>query len=853
MSDVERHKSKSKHKSHSKSSSRKESGDDKEHWHKKHSKRDRDHSDDEDRHKRHKHHRRVKEKKKRADSNGMDIVDEDGDGAMWVEKDITMEGEHPVATEIPTAESLNLNSHASQTTSAVLPPPVTAESKLQRDEWMLLPEAKPTANVIPSVSSRLLNTLDQSLTEDYGEPEGDKRTLGGGVDFFSSLGTERKKKPKEDKPDPEKLHVSHLELNTQLKEGKHLDEYSTPAPPKPITPGGPGSQWRMMKLKRTYETAEEEGRRVEDVALERYGTLEAFEEAKEERRILDERAERKAGRGGDGARRRDRDRDGDNEKGKERYMFTDTGSDSRPPSRASFRKPGTSGESGPSTPQNAPATPSYFNQAHTAGTAPATKRLDALRGQHTPKTGSPMNSVPNTKASTPIPSVMAPVAAGNRRALSPSSLNRLQAKVLRAKLMGQADAEELEKKFEEEMRLAQSGGAALVEENADGKKVEVHVLPTLDVRGRMYDVGQGQSGDDDVRAPGNRKKKEKVETRDPKTGEIIRYNADDDTTTLGEMLRQERFGAGMADQKNMDIELAGAIMRDGKFEDDLEYMDDNAEKLGRKKMRTDAMKRQFAINDYARTQKALASCQFCYGEDDSPPRAAVIAMGTRVYLSCTLHEDLVDGHCYIVPIQHHLSMLEGDDDVWEEVKNFMKCLMQMFADQNKGVIFYETVLNLKWQKHTFIECVPVPFDLFADLPAYFKESILASESEWSQHKKLIDFSARPGGFRRAMVPNLPYFMVQWDYKGEKGYGHVIEGTGDDAGAGDGDGAVDEGDKGGGEFPRYFAAEIIGNMLDLEPRKWRRPRKIDLKLNRDRVAKFKTKYASYDWTHLIGKS
>jgi hypothetical protein len=31
-------------------------------------------------------------------------------------------------------------------------------------------------------------------------------------------------------------------------------------------------------------------------------------------------------------------------------------------------------------------------------------------------------------------------------------------------------------------------------------------------------------------------------------------------------------------------------------QNDLEYMDDNAEKLGRKKMRTDAMKRQFAIN-----------------------------------------------------------------------------------------------------------------------------------------------------------------------------------------------------------------------------------------------------------------
>ena len=80
--------------------------------------------------------------------------------------------------------------------------------------------------------------------------------------------------------------------------------------------------------------------------------------------------------------------------------------------------------------------------------------------------------------------------------------------------------------------------------------------------------------------------------------------------------------------------------------------------------------------------------------------------------------------------------------------------------------------------------------------------MLASETEWSQHKKVIDFSARPGGFRRALVPNLPYFMVQFDYKGEKGYGHIIEGTSDAAGAGEGDGAIDEGEKGGGEFPRY---------------------------------------------------
>ena len=55
------------------------------------------------------------------------------------------------------------------------------------------------------------------------------------------------------------------------------------------------------------------------------------------------------------------------------------------------------------------------------------------------------------------------------------------------------------------------------------------------------------------------------ETRDPKTGELVRVNADDDKVTLGELLRQERFGAGAADQKDLDAQFARAIATDGTF------------------------------------------------------------------------------------------------------------------------------------------------------------------------------------------------------------------------------------------------------------------------------------------------
>ncbi|OBZ68794.1 Pre-mRNA-splicing factor cwf19 [Grifola frondosa] len=730
---------------------------------------------------RHKSDEEGSRKRHRKDDNAhFHIVDDDPfDDEVWIEKNIDMGGEEPVTTTIPTAEDLKITSRAaSEESDPPLPPTFTTETVLKRDDWMLMPSEAPSEAVAPSSSRLRVPTGDESMTEEYGEPSQNARTTSGGVDFFSNLGTEiRKKKPQPDRPDPDKLFISHKELNTALKEGKSIDEQPAPAP-KAVVPGGPGSQWRMMKLRRVYETAEEEGKSAEEVALDRFGSLEAFEEAKEERRILDEREERRASWGGE---RKGRPRGkGKEPEGERRYMFTDIGGSGASSRSSSFRRPDLGG-SIPSTPPPADA-------------EMRSKRFDTLRL-------SSQGGTPRGQVHTPIPSVLTPstLPGSKTRALSPSSLNKLQAKVLRANAKG-----------------------AWRWRGEEGVRTRVEVLPTLDARGRLYDVGLGK--DEPALPPGNRKKKEIVETRDPKTGELIRYNADDDTITLGEMLREEKFGAGMADQKNLDAEFARAIMADGKFENDLEYIDDNAEMLGRKKMRSDAIKRQFAINDYKRTQKVLASCPFCFGEDDSLPKAPIIAMGTRVYLSCTLNEELVDGHCLIVPIQHHLTMLEGDDDVWDEIRNFMKCLMRMFAEEDKGVVFYETVLSLKGQKHTFIECVPLPWGGFEVIPGYFKESIL--------------IEAR--GFRRAMVPNLPYFMVQFDYKGEKGYGHVIEGI-EAAGTGeDPEGDIDEGEKGGGEFPRWFAGEIIGNLLDLEPRRWRRARRIDFHQNKDRVARFKKK-------------
>jgi hypothetical protein len=320
----------------------------------------------------------------------------------------------------------------------------------------------------------------------------------------------------------------------------------------------------MMRLRRVYESAEEDNLPIEQVAVERFGTLEAFEEAKEERRILDEQEREKSySRGGGGGRGRydDRDRDRDRVRSQDDDSFgkDEFGRDIRPTENAatstpsikgfmytdpsspasvqssrsnSFRRPGATSTptplpySRPGTP-GTPGTPSPGEGVSRGG--PATvSRVSTLRLQGGPGTVSNAGSPLAQSSYTPVRSVMTPqrmpagggsssssvaqagVGGDARVPLSNSELNKLQARVLRAKLTDSGDADKLQKEYDEALRFSREyeagGGSARA-------NVKVEVLPTLDGRGNMYDVGTGSSAQvqaqvESERRPGNKRKKE---------------------------------------------------------------------------------------------------------------------------------------------------------------------------------------------------------------------------------------------------------------------------------------------------------------------------------------------------------
>ncbi|KAI8069877.1 CwfJ C-terminus 1-domain-containing protein-like protein [Gongronella butleri] len=626
---------------------------------------------------------------------------------------------------------------------------------------------------------------------------------------FGDLGTAKAPPPKENKPNPDDLKISHRELNVHLKQGLAVDQYPEEKK-RAIQFGDAGSNWRMMKLKRVMEQAEDEGRSIKQVGLEKYGTMEKLQEALDERAYLDARKRPKhhhrddrrgrSDRGRDDRSHRDRDdrsnRDRDDRSSRDRdrdrqssssrkFVFTDTASSS-----SQFMRP--------------PTTKADHSSNHAS-----TRELPR-------ETAPPPRAAPPATTTSIITPHQVPSKPSAGPVMSRDELNKLNAKIVKAKLMDDDDrVAELEAQYQQELQRFEAAQHGTAEDDAS-----VQVLPTIDSQGKLYDYALSSGGG----AAANVKGKQRFAgTHDKVTGERLRYSAADDGVSLMDMVRQERAGSRRA--TDMDMDFANRIVADATFENNLDYMDDKADIMAAKKGMSEEQKMRHAISDHKRTQQALESCRLCY-HDDVPPQLAMISLGTQTYLALPNTIELTDGHCVIVPLQHATSMLECDDDVWTEVRNFQKCLMQMYHAKQCGVIFMETVTNLRSQRHTMIEAIPVPYGVYEDAPAYFKEAILMSGEEWSQHKKLIDTSSR--GFRYSMVKNLPYFHVWFGL--DKGYGHVIEDS--------------------KEFPHYFGKEIIGGMLDIGPERWRKNKYHQKSDNRARQLKFLESWDQWDWTKTL---
>lgn len=299
----------------------------------------------------------------------------------------------------------------------------------------------------------------------------------------------------------------------------------------------------------------------------------------------------------------------------------------------------------------------------------------------------------------------------------------------------------------------------------------------------------------------------------------------EDEMTIAEMVRHEK----LASNKEFDREFGARIAGNKRFRDDLDSLDEQvASKMdSSKQVNFDANAN--ALKEYQKAEKITSECWFCTDSQRFKHEggdAWIIARGSFCYLAIPKHRSIHPLHCLIIPYSHCCSFMdcnEFEDEIWEEARNFKKCLLQMAASQGRSFVFMECVTRANDpRRHAFIDCIPTPRNVpVEEIQSHFYKALQDADEEWSQNKRIID-TATKGGLRSSLPRRqFPYFYV--DFRLDQGLAHVIE----------------DADRFGGPD---FGRDLMASLLKVPRAEWR-----SRKSTSEDKKYFSDKFKDYDWT------
>ena len=393
--------------------------------------------------------------------------------------------------------------------------------------------------------------------------------------------------------------------------------------------------------------------------------------------------------------------------------------------------------------------------------------------------------------------------------ITDTQLNSLSAKIIKAELVGQSEkASQLKEELERLRKLKEEQGREATHPPRGEVERETVVLTKSDKKGNVWPASKPYSGG---RGPGRVRK-----------GRRKDYFADDEDSSIQDLIRQERM-ATAEDTHAMIARMASRFVPTSQSGE--EVVDDLTENKSSRTYDYDrhlAKESQRNILQSKKMAECVQNCVYCFGGNQFK-KHLVISIGEKVYLSLPSHQSLTEGHALIVPLHHTPCTTALDEDVWAELDTFRKTLTRMFASRGKDVVFMETYTANKLHSHMYWDCIPLDPELGDEAPIYFKKAILESEEEWSINKKLVDTKKK--GIRRSLPRGLPYFVVEFGMSG--GFGHVVEDR--------------------SQFPHYFGREVVGGMLDVDTRLWRKPHQEQFERQKEKVIQFASWWKDFDCT------
>ncbi|KAM0729681.1 CWF19-like protein 2 [Formica fusca] len=384
--------------------------------------------------------------------------------------------------------------------------------------------------------------------------------------------------------------------------------------------------------------------------------------------------------------------------------------------------------------------------------------------------------------------------------LTEAEMNKLGAKIIKAEIMGDNElAAQLKVQLEQARKLS------VVNTNVQEETV---ILTKTDAKGVARPI---QPRSQSKQFAESHRKKKSAETH--VSGERVCYFADDNKYSLQEMFQREK-GRSTNEDEGIFTKLVAknADHVDDMFEQQIAQT--NSEE------KQDRRDRSHAIKEHIHLSNSMENCSWCL-DSKNMLKHMIVTMDSMICLSLPAYTSLTTSQCILTPIQHVACQLQLDEDVWYRLKEFKKKLIKMFMKEDLYPIFFEVYKKRRKFSHMQLECIPLPKETGESAPLYFKKALLECETEWSINKKIVDLKDKD--IRHAVPNGLSYFMVE--FASHPGYAHVIE---------------DE-----EMFPKNFAEEIIGGMLDVDCNLWRKPKRQSFDEQRAKMLKFTEIWKKYN--------
>ncbi|XP_030245154.1 CWF19-like protein 2 homolog [Drosophila navojoa] len=388
--------------------------------------------------------------------------------------------------------------------------------------------------------------------------------------------------------------------------------------------------------------------------------------------------------------------------------------------------------------------------------------------------------------------------------LTDAQFNALAARVVKAEIKGDVKLVADLKKQLEMARKARAEHLASGKNHSESTRTEQkseHILLTrADASGNVRPL---------LQAKADRKLVDKMQKMAETTSDGNRYD-------IKQMFEREKY----ATSAESNLQYANILSKNEKLNDDLDGIFEDRVRKDMAEGNNEQRELNRAVKEQQKMSATLDNCERCF-DSQKLAKERLLSVGTKVYLTLPSHVGLQPDHCILTSVQHVSACTLLDEDVWEELTTFRKALTQMFAAQNRDVIFFEIANKLYRRQHLSVHCIPIPQSKGEIAPFYFKKAIEESEQEWSINKQLISLGKK--SLRAAIPKGLPYFWVHFGM--DRGFAHVIEDQ--------------------ERFPPNYAQQIIAGMLDLEMRHWRNPPKgHNIHIN---VKSFTDAWKNYDFT------